>query len=293
MEAFIKRYGGWLRLAVTALALALTLSGVTGRFWNWAVRPVMARNDAFLERAIGDTMHLMIPVGVAKAAADVIEGSRIEADAGVVVASAGVSIEVGDTVQPVLEYINLAWNILMASLVSELALRYALRGTMIVGMEVLGVALAALLALQLWRLVTRGHPDSCETLLRRVSAIGLTLSAVLLLLLPLTVRFTAHLSSVTTEPLRREVRQSFEAIGEAFSLQELNRQPTFKARADYLVERVRQMADYAAGAVATLAGAIAKLAVIKLLNGIVFPLLSVALLVWLVRAVLYPLLRDA
>ena len=47
---------------------------------------------------------------------------------------------------------------------------------------------------------------------------------------------------------------------------------------------------WALTAVADLAGSVAKLAVVKLLNGVVFPLASLLFLIWLVRSTLYPAL---
>jgi hypothetical protein len=267
--------------------LALSLSGLAGRAWSAIIRPISTHNDLFLAQSISDTLHLMVPVGIAKAAADVIEGSTIDVQAGAVLASAGMRIEAGDTLQPLLDYIDVAWKILMASLVWQIGARCLLRGAPMLGEPLVAVACACALASWLagvcWPSVAR-----LRQVPRRVAGMAGVGAAVLMIVLPLTIRFTSYLGERTTAPLRAEVTASFAHIGRVCSLRGLQDCSDIQEKARFLTAKMREIGAYAWEGTGEVAGAVAKLAVVKLLNGIVFPLLSLGFLVWLVRGMLLP-----
>jgi hypothetical protein len=109
-----------------------------------------------------------------------------------------------------------------------------------------------------------------------------------LILLPMTVAGTAYLSHHTTDPMHEEVRTAFEQVGSAFSMERFHAADELKDKAVILKEKLSSLGEYARVAVGEVAMAVCKLAAIKLLNGLVFPLASFAFLVWLVRGCLWP-----
>lgn len=273
--------------ALLAGLLLFTVSGwltdLTGRL-RWRLDQ---GNQVYLDASIRDTAHLMIPVGAAKAAADAIEGSTVNIEAGAVFAKAGMSIEAGDTLQPLLDYIDLAWRLLMLSLVYLVTAKCVLAGTNALAAPFLAVSFTALLAAHLLAFL-RGAPPALRHAFQRVGALFLMGALLFLILLPMTVAGTAYLSHHTTDPMHEEVRTAFEQVGSAFSMERFHAADELKDKAVILKEKLSSLGEYARVAVGEVAMAVCKLAAIKLLNGLVFPLASFAFLVWLVRGCLWP-----
>ncbi len=279
----------WLKPLLLMVLLVLTCGGITTGILGMVMSPLNTGNQEYLDRSIKDTTHLMIPVAVAKGAADIIEGSTIDVEAGVVIASAGMSIEAGDTLQPILEYINLAWRMLLLSMIYLVAAKTILTGAIHMAEPVLAISLAAyLLNSLLPRSMPEGHPLRQGVL--RIAALFLLVSLLFVLILPLTISGAACLSRHTTDPLRQEVFASFDRTAQAFSFEGLHDKESLKDRATFLKEKFMEIGRHSKDATVDISTSVCKLAVIKLLNGIVFPLASLAFLIWLVRGCLYPAL---
>jgi hypothetical protein len=88
--------------------------------------------------------------------------------------------------------------------------------------------------------------------------------------------------------LRAEVAATFERVGSICSLRGLQDCAGVEDKAQFVSAKAREMGAFAWEATGDVAGAVAKLAVVKVLSGIVFPLLSLGFLVWLVKGVLLP-----
>ncbi|HOE60217.1 MAG TPA: hypothetical protein P5125_02050 [Kiritimatiellia bacterium] len=278
------------RYAIPALLIGLLLftvsgwlTGLTGRL-RWRLDQ---GNQIYLDASIRDAARLMIPVGTAKAAADAIEGSTVNIEAGAVFAKAGMSIEAGDTLQPLLDYIDLAWRLLMISLVYLVTAKCVLAGTDALSAPFLVLSFSALLAGHLFAMIP-GIPPVWRQAFRRFGALFLMAALLFLLILPLTVAGTAYLSRHTTDPMREEVRTAFEQIGSAFSMEQFHAADELKDKALILKEKLASLGEYARVSIKEVAMAVCKLVAIKILNGLVFPLASFAFLVWLVRGCLWP-----
>ena len=267
------------------LVMAVFLTGTVGKL----IAPLTKHNQTYLDTSITDTVHLMIPVGVAKAAADAIEGSTINIEAGAVFAKAGMNIEAGDTMQPMLDYINIAWRLLLISLIYLVTAKSILAGSGAIALPLLVVALCALLANSLIALfLYREH--AIRQVLQRIGSLFLLCSLLFLLIIPLTVTGTVYLARHTTDPLREDVRTSFDKIGTVFSLDKFHEAEDLKDKAIALKDKIVELGKYAKDSISDVAIAVCKLVAVKLLNGIVFPLASFAFLVWLVRGCLIPVL---
>jgi hypothetical protein len=175
----------------------------------------------------------------------------------------------------------------MASLVWQIGARCLLRGAPLLGEPLVAMACASALAAWLAG-VWLPAAERLRQVLRRVAGVAWLGATVLMLVLPLTVRFTAHLDERTTASLRAEVAATFERIGRVCSLRGLQEQEDLQEKARFVTAKTREISAFAWEATSDVAGAVAKLAVVKLLNGIVFPLFSLGFLIWLVKCVLLP-----
>ena len=275
--------------ALTILLLIFVATGISEKVYRAVLFPVNQYNDKFLDESIEDAAHLMIPVGLAKGAADIIEGTTIQLGAGVVVANAGTEIEVGDALQPLLEYLNLAWRILILSVVFSTVSKYILLGSYPVAATMLIVSLSCF---AIWFLFRPWVKESSMWLfaLGRMAKMTLLVALVFLLILPLTIYLAAHLSEATTTPLQESLFASFDEAGQHFDISGFHSAEKITDKAKFMYDKSLELMKYSLTATQDIAVSVAKLFVIKLLNGAVFPLASLAFLVWLLRGVLYPAL---
>ncbi|MDD2599696.1 MAG: hypothetical protein PHO37_10765 [Kiritimatiellae bacterium] len=264
------------KLIAASTLLALALAGVIqGGVSSIGIR--MSRdNDAFLDRSIESTMQLMVPVGVAKAAADVIEGSTAV-------------VEWGDIAQPILDYLDVAWRILILSLIVTTATKHTLLGVTPLVNVFLVASLSLYFVLAVAHSVTA--PSSVIRIcVKRTAGLFLLVYLLFVAILPLAIYGTGQLSKTITEPLRAETFKSLEQVGAVFSLEAITQQDGFLDKMDAIKKKSVEIIRFCSKATADIASSVAKLAVIKVLDAIVFPLACLGFLIWLVRGSLYPAL---
>lgn len=260
----------------TAILLVLAVTGTIHRGVARIGGNLSQQNDQFLDESIKSTVHVMIPVGIAKAAADVIEGSTAV-------------VEWGDIIQPILDYLDVAWRILILSLIVTTATKYTLLGVAPFANAFLVLSLSLFLAFAAIRYIT--EPGAALRLcIKRIAGLFLLTYLLLVAILPLTIFGTGQLSRTITEPLRAETFQSFDRVGNVFSLESITKQDGFLDKADAIKKKSVEIIRFCGSATASIAGSVAKLAVVKVLEGVVFPIASLAFLIWLVRGTLYPVL---
>lgn len=263
-------------ILATGILLVLACTGTIQEGVDRLGAQVSQDNDTYLSESRKSTMQLMIPVGVAKAAADVVEGSEAV-------------VEWGDITQPVLDYLDVAWRILILSLILTTATQYTLLGVAPLAHAFLVVSLSFYLALML----IRGFcaPDAAIRIcIKRIAGLFLLTYLLLVAILPLTIFGTTRLSHTITEPLRAETFASFERVGKVFSLESITQQDGFFDKVDAVEKKAAEIIRFCGRSTAEIAGSVAKLAVVKLLEGLVFPLACLVFLIWLVRGTLYPAL---
>jgi hypothetical protein len=269
--------------------LWLTLSGRLTEITDALTRSLATYNQNYLDESLKDTMHLMIPLGIAKAGADIIEGSTTQMEANLLVASANMNIEAGDALQPILEYINVAWKLLLLSMVYLLSAKTILMGTNAVAQPFLVICVTAYLLDTLAGMVLHSE-NPTRQVLKKVGPMFLLCALMVMAILPLTVYGAAYLSRHTTMVLGQDMWSSFEKMGEVFSMDEFQNAEGLTEKTTALKNEVARIADYSRTALGDITLSVGKLAVIKILNGIVYPLASFLFLVWIVRGCLYPAL---
>ncbi|HRR35381.1 MAG TPA: hypothetical protein P5026_14890 [Kiritimatiellia bacterium] len=249
---------------ILAMFLLLTASGFMTGWTDRLIAPLTQHNLAFLDVSIKDTFHLMIPVGAAKAAADIVEGSTVNIEAGAVFAKAGMTIEAGDTLQPLLDYIEVAWHLLLASMIYLVTAKCVVSGATATAGPLLIFALGVFLLNSIIALFAAGR-DTLHQVLHRLGAIFLLCALLFQVIIPLTVAGSAYLAHHTTAPMRASVSASFQKIGKVFSMERFHATDDLKEKAVVLKDKLSELSLYAKDAISDVAFAVCTLAAIKLL----------------------------
>lgn len=276
-------------ILLSLFLIAALLGGVD--LLNHATAPLTKKNAAYLDRAIRDTTHLLIPVGIAKAAADMIEGSTIQFEAGIVVTKGGMTVEAGDVMQPMLECINLAWKILLGSTVFLIAVKSFINGCPELAQPfcVLFLFCYLLDALFAFRL-KKNHLQ--RHILQRMGGIFVLCWLIIVAVLPLTLAGTAFLTERTTAHMRADIEKTFERVNTVFNMEGFTQTTELSEKANYLKQKLTEVSRFAREELSTVTLAICQLLAIKMLSGVLYPLLMLAFLIWLIRGCLYPALAS-
>ena len=275
-------------IILSVLLLIVCLGG--GRVLNRMTSPLTTRNHAYLDAAIRDTTQLMIPVGVAKAAADMIEGSTIQFEAGIVVTKGGMTVEAGDLMQPMLECINIAWKVLLTSAVFLISVKCVVSGFPELMQPFCIAFLFCYLLDSVLALLTLKNNHLFRYVLRRIGGILFLAWIFLVALLPLTLAGTAYLADRTTAHMQADIDKTFSNISRVFNMDGFSTAAEMSDKANFLKYKLAEISRFAKEELPTVIVAICQLVAIKVLSGVVYPLVMLAFLVWLVRGCLYPAL---
>jgi hypothetical protein len=275
-------------IILSALLLIVCLGG--GRVLNRMTSPLTTQNHAYLDDAIRDTTQLMIPVGVAKAAADMIEGSTIQFEAGIVVTKGGMTVEAGDLMQPMLECIDIAWKVLLASAVFLISIKCVMSGFPELLQPFCIAFLACYLLDGVLALLTLKNNQLFRYILRRIGSILFLAWIFLVALLPLTLAGTAYLADRTTSHMQADIDKTFSNISRVFNMDGFSSAAEMSDKANFLKYKLSEISRFAKEELPTVMIAICQLVAIKVLSGVVYPLVMLAFLIWLVRGCLYPAL---
>lgn len=274
-------------IILSALLIIACFGGV--HLLNWATRPLAEKNRTYLDASIRDTTQLMVPVGVAKAAADMIEGSTLQFEAGIVVAKGGMTVQAGDLMKPMLDCINIAWKILLTSAVFLISVKCVVSGFP----ELMQPFCVAFLACYLVEgllafLLSTNH--LLRYMLRRIGGILFLCWLLIVALLPLTLAGTAYLAERTTAHMQADVDKTFNHIHEVFNMDGFTTASEMSDKANFLKYKLAEISRFAKDELSTVILAICQLVAVKVLSGVFYPLVMLAFLVWLVRGCLYPAL---
>lgn len=199
MHHTLKRY---LLAAALIIALGLSASGLLDRGLDICGLGYLSRvNDRYIDTAFQRSMSGFLLLSSVKSGLAVVEGSEV---------GVGFNLELGDVVQPVYDYVDMAWKAALAGGSILVGMQLALKGLGLVDNWVLaGVLLMALLRmlaawwLPHWRRLRGGLGEAVR--------FGTSTAAALYLLLPLSVTAAASLSSHITRPMleasHEELRQ--------------------------------------------------------------------------------------
>jgi hypothetical protein len=195
---------------MTVLVCALTLSalGFVDRALNACGLGYLDKTNAsYLDEAFDRSLAGFLLLSTIKSGLAIVEGSEV---------GIGFSIELGDIVQPMYDYIDIAWRAALAGGSVIVGMQLALKGLRLVdqwALTGLGLILMGYF-LTLWYLPHQSWlRDGCKGAAR----FGATLCVALYLLLPLSVTGAAALSQQVTRPLVEASHEELKAIGSALS----------------------------------------------------------------------------
>jgi hypothetical protein len=192
----------WIMIVALVVGTGLTAAGVTDRALDlMGTRYLTRANAAYLDDAFDKSLTGFLLLSSIKSGLAVVEGSQV---------GIGFNLEIGDIVQPVYDYVDIAWKAALAGGSIIIGMQLALKSLALVDQWVLtGLLLlvtAYLLCRWLWPRRSGLHRG-----LREALRFTITLSVACYLLLPLSVTGAAALSRCITRPMidksHEELRQ--------------------------------------------------------------------------------------
>ena len=205
------------RTLVTILLLAaivLAARGVIDRGLGWCgLNRLTETNARYLDRAFDSALAGFMILSGIKSGLAIVEGSSV---------GVGVNVELGDVVQPVYDYVDIAWRAAMAGASVIALMQLALQGLAMVDHWALALFflmwIIAWLAAGLWPRRFQRH-----AILKAGVRFTATLCLALYLLLPLTISGASLISQRITQPLHDSSQAQFETLGTALSPEGLYR----------------------------------------------------------------------
>ncbi len=183
-------------LAALALLFALSLTGLLEKGLNLAGADWLRQTNAtYLNETSTRATAGFLTLSALKTVLDIIEGSTAGAQF-----FASASIQVGDVVQAVYDYVDFAWRALLASMLILYGLRVLLEVTDALADPVLTITLSLFLLGQLLVLLRRS-PELLRRTVRTGAHFLLVLALTLKLLLPLSIYGASLLSAAFTRPI--------------------------------------------------------------------------------------------
>ncbi len=274
-------------IILSALLIFVSLGGIN--LLDRATAPLAEKNRAYLDASIRDTTQLMIPVGVAKAASDMIEGSTIQFEAGIVVTKGGMTVEAGDLMQPMLDCIDIAWKILLASAIFLISVKCVMSGFPEL-MQPFCIAFLCCYLVEGLLAFLLHQKHMLRYMLRRIGGILFLGWILIAALLPLTLAGTAYLAERTTAHMQGDIEKTFKHVHDVFNMDGFTTANEMSEKANFLKYKLTEISRFAKDELSTVILAICQLVAVKVVSGVFYPLVMFAFLVWLVRGCLYPAL---
>jgi len=172
------------------------------------MRKISSANEKYLSNSFNKAVTGFLVLSGIKSGLAVIEGSEI---------GVGFNLEIGDIVQSVYDYVDIAWKTALAGGTVILLTRLLLQSVALIDHWCLSMMFAALFV---FLIVSWFFPKYVKTsrLLREATFFLTVFSVVLYIVLPFSITGAAFLSEKITKPLIQESHKSFENIKEDFSL---------------------------------------------------------------------------
>jgi len=202
----------WIKRAVVFIlllaALVLAMQGVLDRGLAWCgLNRLEQTNAHYLDSAFDSALAGFLILSGIKSGLAIVEGSSV---------GVGVNVQLGDVVQPVYDYVDIAWRAAMAGASVIVLMQLALQGLALVDQW------ALTLFLLMWTagwLVAWMFPRAAQMrlTLKAGTRFSATLCLALYLLLPLTIWGASLISRHITKPLHDSSQARFETLGKALS----------------------------------------------------------------------------
>lgn len=188
------------KLIVLVLLIILTFQGWTYKGVEYiGIRPLSDANERYLENAFDRSMQTFGVLSALKIGLAIIEGTEV---------GVGASVQVGDAVQAVYDYIDIAWRVVLASGAILLGTQYVLKSANLIGQGFL-VLIFLFFVLQEIFFVFFHKQILIRKIIKDITVFIVLLSLALLFILPLSVTGGRWLSNRITAPSLETAESGF------------------------------------------------------------------------------------
>ncbi|MBT8358156.1 MAG: hypothetical protein HKO79_10330 [Desulfobacterales bacterium] len=190
-------------------AVFLSASGYIDKFPNiLGMGSISDSNDRYLKNSFNKAVNGFLILSGIKSGLAVIEGSEV---------GIGFNLELGDVVQSVYDYVDIAWKTALAGGTVILLTRLMLKSVKLIDHWFLFLMFMALFSSLMLNWFFPKYFKIARTL-KEATYFLMLFSIALYILLPFSITGAAFLSEKITKPLIQESQNSFESIQEDFSL---------------------------------------------------------------------------
>ncbi len=280
---WIKR---WIMIALLVLGAGLSAGGYTDRLIDGCgIKHLSQANHRYLDEAFDKSLTGFLLLSSIKSGLAVVEGSEV---------GVGFNLELGDIVQPVYDYVDIAWKAALAGGSILLGMQMALTGLTLIDHWALAGLLLLLGAGHFFRWL-RPQWTGLQSGLHAATRFATTLSLTFYLLLPLSVMAVASLSHQVTRPIIENSHQELERIKKEISPQDLDQtslaeiaaesfsSPSLKQRLTDTGAGIHMLITFLKSETDRIAALTFKLIAAYLFDCILFPLLFGLILITMIK----------
>ena len=277
-------------MAVALAGMVLAATGLMDRALARAGLGELDRaNHRYLDESYDSALEGFLVLSAVKSGLAVIEGSEV---------GIGFNLQVGDLVQSVYDYVDIAWKTVLAGGTILFMARLALDGVALTDHLVMVLTFFCLLMLAAGRCFLPNRKGMAQ-FLRSITATCTLLTVLLYLVLPLSVYGASRLSERITRPLIQQSYDAFDQISRTFTPEgaedhlggdEKGASPLETAigvadRYERLKKRLQELEAYLSEQGKNLAGTTFQLIAAYLFDCVIFPLAFVAVLILFLKGV--------
>lgn len=288
-------------LVVLSLACFAAAAGLMDKTINFlGMQRVTNANDAYLQEAFDRSLAGFLVLSGIKSGLAVIEGSEV---------GIGFNLEIGDIVQSVYDYVDIAWKTALAGGTVLLITRMSLEAVNTIDHWVLTLMLLAMVIFLVLEWFFTAHARLAN-MFQEAMLFLLVMTLTFYYILPLGITAASFVSKKITGPLIQSSQEGFEKVHQDFSPSHINNQLfsdddddgsifsalDFTAKYEMTRERIRQIGEYFKDKTTLMATLTIQLVAGYLFDCIIFPLtffvilyvLTKSLVTFLIRSVNYP-----
>jgi len=207
----------WFRIAVAILLVVLAVLSATGHLDRaigaCGLTRLTEANDQYLGASFDKSFKAFLTLSAIKSGVAILEGSTV---------GVGFNLQVGDIVQSIYDYVDVAWRAALAGGIILLLTRIVLQALQAVEQWfLLGSLVLCFVAFMLrWWLPKQSKP---LRIVKEFILFSASLTIALYFILPASIAGAAYLSQRITAPLVEEARTGFETVKNDLTPQALSR----------------------------------------------------------------------
>ncbi|MBU1170612.1 MAG: hypothetical protein KKD44_13710 [Proteobacteria bacterium] len=203
-----------LRLLVLVLMIWLSASGLLEKAAGYlGADRANAYNTAYIDQSFDAAMNGFLILSAIKSGLAVIEGSEV---------GLGFNLEVGDVVQSVYDYVDIAWKTALMGGTVLILTQLLLQSVGLLNHWCLALMFLLLLVMNIQTLYTK-KDISPRSLVKQLFSMVTVMTLALYIIFPLSIRGAAWLSGKITNPLLTEARQGFSSVKDDLSVDTLSK----------------------------------------------------------------------